>query len=145
MRADSPLHGNSWGFGRTQHCRDLCVPKDAPPFAATGQQQTQCFGPLRLRRRLPPCPNPGLRVRLILARLVSTRAGHCDDLENLMTLAFRRLVFGMALAYAFFVPPFAARAANAEERPRLVVLVVFDQLRGDYLLRWEPYFGAGGF
>lgn len=31
------------------------------------------------------------------------------------------------------------------ERPRLVVLVVFDQLRGDYLTRWEPLFGAGGF
>ena len=31
------------------------------------------------------------------------------------------------------------------QRPRLVVLVVFDQLRGDYLTRWEPYFGEGGF
>ena len=26
-----------------------------------------------------------------------------------------------------------------------VVLVVFDQLRGDYLTRWEPLFGDGGF
>src|SRR5262249_18955733 len=32
-----------------------------------------------------------------------------------------------------------------EERPRLVVLVVFDQLRGDYLSRWEKLYGAGGF
>jgi hypothetical protein len=32
-----------------------------------------------------------------------------------------------------------------EERPRLVVLVVFDQMRGDYLDRWEKLYGAGGF
>jgi hypothetical protein len=28
---------------------------------------------------------------------------------------------------------------------RLVVLVVFDQMRGDYLARWEKLFGSGGF
>lgn len=37
-----------------------------------------------------------------------------------------------------------ATGADAE-RPRLVVLVVFDQLRGDYLTRWESHFGEGGF
>lgn len=31
------------------------------------------------------------------------------------------------------------------ERPRLVVLIVFDQLRGDYLARWQDHFGEGGF
>jgi hypothetical protein len=31
------------------------------------------------------------------------------------------------------------------ERPRLVVLVVFDQLRGDYLARWQKLYGEGGF
>src|SRR5207253_3356123 len=30
-------------------------------------------------------------------------------------------------------------------RPKLIVLVVFDQLRGDYLLRWHDYFGPDGF
>ncbi|MBN9519860.1 alkaline phosphatase family protein [bacterium] len=30
-------------------------------------------------------------------------------------------------------------------RPRLVVMVVFDQLRADYLTRWEKQFGDGGF
>lgn len=30
------------------------------------------------------------------------------------------------------------------ERPKLYVLVVFDQLRGDYLIRWQPHFGEGG-
>ena len=30
-------------------------------------------------------------------------------------------------------------------RPKLVVLVVFDQMRGDYLKKWQPLFGEGGF
>src|SRR5260370_8065162 len=29
--------------------------------------------------------------------------------------------------------------------PRLAVLVIFDQLRGDYLSRWQDLFGPGGF
>jgi predicted AlkP superfamily pyrophosphatase or phosphodiesterase len=38
-------------------------------------------------------------------------------------------------------------SARAEEpaRPRLAVLVVFDQMRGDYLTRWDRLFGKGGF
>jgi hypothetical protein len=31
------------------------------------------------------------------------------------------------------------------DRPRLAVLLVFDQMRGDYLERWRPLFGPGGF
>jgi len=31
------------------------------------------------------------------------------------------------------------------DRPRLAVLVIFDQLRGDYLERWESLFGEDGF
>src|SRR5438093_1051032 len=31
------------------------------------------------------------------------------------------------------------------EKPRLVVLLIFDQLRGDYLWRWEELYGRGGF
>ena len=30
-------------------------------------------------------------------------------------------------------------------RVKLAVLLVFDQFRGDYLMRWEKLFGAGGF
>lgn len=30
-------------------------------------------------------------------------------------------------------------------RPKLFVLVVFDQMRGDYLIRWQPHFREGGF
>jgi len=36
-------------------------------------------------------------------------------------------------------------SAAAPPRPRLVVLVYFDQLRGDYLTRWSDQFGEGGF
>jgi hypothetical protein len=33
----------------------------------------------------------------------------------------------------------------APEKPRLAVLVFFDQMRGDYLTRWDELFGQGGF
>lgn len=36
-------------------------------------------------------------------------------------------------------------SASEPERPRLVVLVVFDQMRGDYVARWRPLFGRDGF
>jgi hypothetical protein len=48
-----------------------------------------------------------------------------------------------ALIAAVFLSPFSARAE--EPRPRLVVLVYFDQFRGDYLSRWSTAFGDGGF
>jgi predicted AlkP superfamily pyrophosphatase or phosphodiesterase len=36
--------------------------------------------------------------------------------------------------------------ASAEpSKPKLVVLVVFDQMRGDYLSKWAPLFGTDGF
>jgi hypothetical protein len=38
-----------------------------------------------------------------------------------------------------------APAVNATERPRLALLLVFDQLRGDYLTRWQHLFGDDGF
>jgi predicted AlkP superfamily pyrophosphatase or phosphodiesterase len=41
---------------------------------------------------------------------------------------------------------FAAPLEAAEpEKPKLLVLVVFDQMRGDYLSRWQPLFGPDGF
>jgi hypothetical protein len=43
-------------------------------------------------------------------------------------------------------PPKASAAPAAEDgRVRLAVLVVFDQLRADYLSRWQDLFGADGF
>lgn len=38
-----------------------------------------------------------------------------------------------------------ARAAQTPARPKLAVLLIFDQLRGDYLEKWRPVLGAGGF
>jgi predicted AlkP superfamily pyrophosphatase or phosphodiesterase len=40
-----------------------------------------------------------------------------------------------------------AAAAQPADKPavKLVVLVVFDQMRGDYLDKWKPLFGPGGF
>ena len=55
---------------------------------------------------------------------------------------------GMAFLFTLAGLQAAASAEDAvknSERPRLLVLVVFDQLRGDYLIRWEPHFGEGGF
>jgi predicted AlkP superfamily pyrophosphatase or phosphodiesterase len=57
-------------------------------------------------------------------------------------------VLALLLALAALAParpqPPAAQPA-APERPRLAVLVVFDQLRADYLERWRKLFGPGGF
>lgn len=36
------------------------------------------------------------------------------------------------------------RAAEPD-KPKLVVLVVFDQMRGDYIAKWKPFFGTDGF
>jgi hypothetical protein len=50
-------------------------------------------------------------------------------------------VFLLALILSLF----GATPGRAEEAPRLAVLVVIDQLRGDYLTRWDGLFGEGGF
>src|SRR5204863_10105306 len=42
-------------------------------------------------------------------------------------------------------PVTAEDDSPADEKPTLAVLVVFDQLRGDYLSRWQDLFGEGGF
>src|SRR5438105_13922922 len=38
-----------------------------------------------------------------------------------------------------------AAADSLPDRPSLVVMVMFDQLRGDYLQRWDCLFGEDGF
>ena len=67
-----------------------------------------------------------------------------------MPTPIRRSWWLPVLACSVALPCLAPTASQAGPesqplRPRLVVLVVFDQLRGDYLSRWEPYFGEGGF
>jgi hypothetical protein len=50
-------------------------------------------------------------------------------------------VFGLVFLLFLTLPA----AAPVVERPRLAVLLVFDQLRGDYLPRWQHLFGPDGF
>jgi hypothetical protein len=49
------------------------------------------------------------------------------------------------LAFLFWPIDVEVDAGDADGPPALVVLVVFDQLRGDYLQRWESLYGEGGF
>lgn len=51
-----------------------------------------------------------------------------------------RLLALLALAFLAL----SVRAAEPE-KPKLVVLIVFDQLRGNYIERWRPYYGKDGF
>jgi predicted AlkP superfamily pyrophosphatase or phosphodiesterase len=59
--------------------------------------------------------------------------------------AFTGLAVIVILVNILAATTFAAEPGPVPQCPRLVVLVVFDQLRGDYLTRWEPHFGEGGF
>jgi hypothetical protein len=53
---------------------------------------------------------------------------------------------GLALGLGLAGAPHGEKAkGETTEKPRLAVLVVFDQLRGDYLTRWDTLFGEGGF
>lgn len=55
------------------------------------------------------------------------------------------LVVLLAGALLFLLGSTDAGTPAANERPKLAVLLVFDQLRGDYLTRWERLFHDGGF
>src|ERR1700687_6344601 len=55
---------------------------------------------------------------------------------------FLRLAL-VALALLCSIPGAFASAYNA--RPKLVVVILIDQLRGDHLERYRDQFGAGGF
>jgi hypothetical protein len=55
------------------------------------------------------------------------------------------LLLAAALAFFFWPVEAVVDAGDTDTPPRLVVLVVFDQMRGDYLKRWEELYGEGGF
>lgn len=62
-------------------------------------------------------------------------------------MKLRRLLFRIATviaAVAFSIPVHAA-ADEPDSRPRLVVFLVIDQFRTDYVTRFDPYFSDGGF
>src|SRR4051812_25478759 len=60
-----------------------------------------------------------------------------------LPVAFLALIAALAASAG---RPAAARPQPAEKpRVKLAVLVVFDQMRGDYPEKWKPLFGPGGF
>src|SRR4051812_40359157 len=60
-------------------------------------------------------------------------------------LSAAALLLSLALGLAAVPPPPAGAPAGPTGPARLAVLVVFDQMRGDYLTRWDGLFGEGGF
>jgi len=59
-----------------------------------------------------------------------------------MKLPQRIAVFGLLLTFCL---PRPALASAYNGRPKLIVIVVIDQFRGDYLERYHDEFGDGGF
>jgi hypothetical protein len=63
----------------------------------------------------------------------------------------RRSISLLALALAVALTAGCGRKARPgkmaapQPPPKLVVVVFFDQMRGDYLDKWQPLFGEGGF
>ena len=53
----------------------------------------------------------------------------------------RNLFLGVLAFFLAAIPSFA----EEPPKPKLAVLVVFDQMRGDYLERWRELFVADGF
>jgi predicted AlkP superfamily pyrophosphatase or phosphodiesterase len=51
----------------------------------------------------------------------------------------------LALGWHFHSPGGTRGADDKSGKPKLAVIVVFDQLRGDYLEKWQELFGDGGF
>src|SRR5947208_7671740 len=58
-----------------------------------------------------------------------------------MKFLLRRVVLGFF--FVWLVSLSFASAYNA--RPKLIVIIVIDQFRGDYLTRYQDQFGGGGF
>lgn len=55
------------------------------------------------------------------------------------------LTWCLLLALAGLAHGVGSAATHAAEPPRLAVVISLDQLRADYLTRFRPYFGEGGF
>ncbi len=58
---------------------------------------------------------------------------------------FAALALTLLMGVGFQTASPSADDATVARRPRLAVLVIFDQLRGDYLQRWQAQFGDDGF
>jgi len=55
------------------------------------------------------------------------------------------MAFGGILAWMAFPEASAQPSGDAPAKPKLVVLVVFDQMRADYLTKWEKLYDKDGF
>ena len=69
-------------------------------------------------------------------------------MRKLLLLLIGSVVIVGGVAAFFMLPLFDSNEpapASDDKQPKLVVLVVFDQMRGDYLQKWQPLFGEGGF
>ena len=62
-----------------------------------------------------------------------------------MRLLLPYSAFLAVLAALASVGPPSRAESKAAERPKLVVLLIFDQMRGDYLSRWNDLYPEGGF
>ncbi|HZZ81950.1 MAG TPA: alkaline phosphatase family protein [Gemmataceae bacterium] len=62
-----------------------------------------------------------------------------------MQTFWRYLQGACVLVLVAAVPAWLLTTSQESPRPKLVVLVVFDQMRGDYVKKWQPLFGEGGF
>ncbi len=71
--------------------------------------------------------------------------------EHLVNRSYQRSFVFLILGLLLFAGPTSVRADNkqaqpsSEGKPKLVVLVVFDQMRADYLTRFHDQFGPDGF
>jgi len=54
-----------------------------------------------------------------------------------------RLLLVAFLAFLTLIP--TVSPAEEPAKPKLLVVIVFDQMRGDYIDRWQPLFGEDGF
>jgi len=61
---------------------------------------------------------------------------------NSLAMKFRSCLFSLALIVSLVSHSFASAYQN---RPKLIVVIVIDQFRGDYLERYYDRFGEGGF
>jgi predicted AlkP superfamily pyrophosphatase or phosphodiesterase len=66
-------------------------------------------------------------------------------MRHLAPAAAPAVAVGVLAALALVAVRVPQPPAGEPPRVRLAVLVVFDQLRGDYPERWKPLFGKGGF
>ena len=57
----------------------------------------------------------------------------------------RQRILALLLLLFLSSPSPSGQRSRSGDRPRLIVIVVIDQLREEYLLRLEPFFGDGGF